>query len=234
MGGLLIALGCLVAIFGLAVLTSLIRRTGIPAALVLALIALAFAGAWLLFAQGRRTRSIAPWMTCSGGPYTHRIDPSFPELDFDVKDDLNKFRQRHGDVSELVAEELRRTEIHKLEAEALSRTHESLVISEEGPVVVLAPTPLPPSLPYEAVGPATVHTLTQQYLRQPWLGRWGIVRGGLVWNLVMGLSIAALLFVAYIFLDASTRGHFTWSLRILSVLVLVGIFATMAALRLGL
>jgi len=55
-----------------------------------------------------------------------------------------------------------------------------------------------------------------------------------VWNLVTALSIAAFLFVGYVFLDASTRGHFTWSLRILSMLVLVGVFVTMAALRVGL
>lgn len=231
----LIALGGIVAVAGLALFASLIRRKAIAATLVLALIMLAFAGAWLVLAQGRMRGSSSRWTTrwrASDAEWTAPL--SFADAEAEFTHELEESRKSHCDVSELVLEEMRRAELYKLEAEALARTHDSLVVSEGGPVVVLAPTPLPPSVPIEAVGPATVHTLTQQYLQKPWLGHWRIIRGGLVWNLVTALSIAALLFVAYVFLDASTRGHFTWSLRILSALVLVGIFATMAALRSGL
>ncbi len=231
----LIALGGLVAVAGLALFASLMRQKAIAATLALALIVPALAGAWLILAQGRMRGPSSRWITHRGASDAEGNAPfSFGGAEAEFRHELEESRKNHRDVSELVSAEMRRAELYKLEAEALARTHDSLVVSEDGSVVVLAPTPPPPSVPIEAVGPATVHTLTRQYLREPWMGRWGIVRGGLVWNLVTGFSIAALLFVAYVFLDASTRGHFTWSLRILSVLVLVGIFATMAALRLGL
>ncbi len=61
-------------------------------------------------------------------------------------------------------------------------------------------------------------------LRQPG------IRGRLGTGLT-ALAIAAFLFVGYVFLDASTRGQFTWSLRILSAVAFGMIFAAMALLR---
>ena len=62
----------------------------------------------------------------------------------------------------------------------------------------------------------------------------GATRGGIVWTLLKGVAIAAFLYLSYLFLDAGTRGHFTWQLRVISVLAFVGICVAIAALRGGL
>ena len=60
----------------------------------------------------------------------------------------------------------------------------------------------------------------------------GWVRGysgeGLGGMLVMAFALAAFLFVGYVFLDAGTRGQFTWSLRLVSLLAFVLFFAALA------
>jgi len=52
-----------------------------------------------------------------------------------------------------------------------------------------------------------------------------------VWSVITACAIAALMFVGYIMLDAGTRGHFTWPLRVLSVLCFGAIITTVVALR---
>lgn len=47
-------------------------------------------------------------------------------------------------------------------------------------------------------------------------------------------AILVLLYLGYVFLDAGTRGQFTWQLRIISVLALIGFCAAIVALRRGL
>jgi len=50
-------------------------------------------------------------------------------------------------------------------------------------------------------------------------------------SLLMATAIAAFLGVGYVFLDASTRGHFTWPLRIAAVAAFAAIYVAMSALR---
>lgn len=50
-------------------------------------------------------------------------------------------------------------------------------------------------------------------------------------SLLTALSIAAFLAVGYVFLDAGTRGQFTWSLRIASVVAFAAICVAISALR---
>ena len=57
---------------------------------------------------------------------------------------------------------------------------------------------------------------------------------GVPGTVLTALAIAAFLYVGYVFLDAGTRGHFTWSLRLVSIVVFAAICAMMAALRHGL
>ncbi len=52
-----------------------------------------------------------------------------------------------------------------------------------------------------------------------------------VWSAITACAIAALMFVGYIALDAGTRGHFTWPLRVLTVLCFGAIITTVVALR---
>ncbi len=50
-------------------------------------------------------------------------------------------------------------------------------------------------------------------------------------SLLTAAVIAAFLAVGYVFLDASTRGHFTWPLRIVAVVAFAAIYVAMSALR---
>lgn len=81
--------------------------------------------------------------------------------------------------------------------------------------------------------------------RRPWRDSWDRSRGGLsnLWNLrgvgvpgtiVAVMVLAAFLYVGYVLLDASTRGHFTWSLRFLSIAAFAALIFLAVALRRGL
>ncbi|MBI4717564.1 MAG: hypothetical protein HY763_07150 [Planctomycetes bacterium] len=58
-------------------------------------------------------------------------------------------------------------------------------------------------------------------LRRPWWNPGGLIGTGVV---------GGLLYVGYLLLDASTRGHFTWQLRIVGLLAFVGTCLTAAFL----
>ncbi|MFQ5494002.1 MAG: hypothetical protein ACE5EX_01345, partial [Phycisphaerae bacterium] len=58
-----------------------------------------------------------------------------------------------------------------------------------------------------------------------------IRRSAVLGSLVTAAAIALLLYLGYLLLDASTRGHFTWPLRILSVVAFVTLFAAVVLLR---
>lgn len=55
--------------------------------------------------------------------------------------------------------------------------------------------------------------------------------GSLAFTVVMALAIAAFLGVGYVFLDAATRGQFTWRLRIAAVVAFAAVCVAMASLR---
>ena len=57
---------------------------------------------------------------------------------------------------------------------------------------------------------------------------------GLASSALMAFAMGAILYLGYIFLDASTRGHFTWSLRIVSVLTFAALCLAISVLRHGL
>jgi len=50
-------------------------------------------------------------------------------------------------------------------------------------------------------------------------------------KVISGLVLAIFLYLAYLFLDASTRGHFSWSLRLLSILLFCVICFAMAGIH---
>lgn len=50
-------------------------------------------------------------------------------------------------------------------------------------------------------------------------------------SILIGFAVLAFLYISYLFLDASTRGQFTWSLRILSALTFVCLIITIQLLR---
>ena len=57
---------------------------------------------------------------------------------------------------------------------------------------------------------------------------------GLAASGLMAFAIGALLYLGYILLDAGTRGHFTWSLRIVSVVTFAALCLALSILRHGL
>lgn len=54
---------------------------------------------------------------------------------------------------------------------------------------------------------------------------------GLLWSLIFAAAIGAFLYIGYLFLDAGTRGQFTWSLRLLSLVAFSVLWAAMTMLR---
>ena len=77
------------------------------------------------------------------------------------------------------------------------------------------PAPPPPRLPPE---PRSAAELIQQQKPAPHPARLAPH-----WTLVSAIALAAMVYLAYLFLDAGTRGQFTWPLRIFSVVAFVGI-----------
>jgi hypothetical protein len=64
--------------------------------------------------------------------------------------------------------------------------------------------------------------------QQKWLGRhWQpeLSRRHIppLWTVISGVVLAVMIYLAYLFLDAGTRGQFTWPLRLFAVLAFVGI-----------
>ena len=54
---------------------------------------------------------------------------------------------------------------------------------------------------------------------------------GIGWWLLSATAVIGFIFVAYVFLDAGTRGQFTWPLRILSLIGAGIVFAVVSTLR---
>lgn len=48
---------------------------------------------------------------------------------------------------------------------------------------------------------------------------------------LFGVALLSLLYIGYVFLDASTRGHFTWQLRFASFVALAGLCLAVLALQ---
>lgn len=95
--------------------------------------------------------------------------------------------------------------------------------------------------PSERAAPGTI-VVTREHGRRSVLietSRGGIEhrrwnqRGGFIQTFIIAGALAAFLYLAYIFLDAGTRGHFTWTLRATAVLAFGALCAALSALRDG-
>jgi len=84
------------------------------------------------------------------------------------------------------------------------------------PRATTAPAPMPPN-------PA----------RAPWTPGWLSGAFYLPWAILSAVALAAMIYLAYLFLDSGTRGHFTWPLRIFAVLAFVGICLALTLARRG-
>lgn len=103
-------------------------------------------------------------------------------------------------------------------AEATVRIDEDLSLNAAQSTVGILeqpPAPPPPQLPLE---PRTVERSAQQ--QKPTAPP---ARLAPHWTIVSAIALAAMIYLAYLFLDAGTRGQFTWPLRIFSVVAFVGI-----------
>lgn len=56
-------------------------------------------------------------------------------------------------------------------------------------------------------------------------------RTSILHNILTAVEIAAFLCVAYVFMDGATRGQFTWSLRLVSVVAFAAIYVALTSLR---
>lgn len=99
-----------------------------------------------------------------------------------------------------------------------------------------APGALSPHVSVEVVelGPVDIRTTPESLttnLRRSRVRHGPLSIALLLPSLLTALSIGAFLAVGYVFLDAGTRGQFTWPLRIASVVAFAAICVAVAALR---
>ncbi len=105
--------------------------------------------------------------------------------------------------------------------------------------VLLDPESVPVAFADSAVPSVSVEVLKLEELeiliqirdgQQP-PGVRGVQHRGVLWSLLAAVEIAVFLCVGYVILDGSTRGQFTWPLRIASVLAFAAVCVAMASLR---
>lgn len=78
---------------------------------------------------------------------------------------------------------------------------------------------------------AGVTTMIQSYSTQAREMNWRIVSGSALWSLIAAVAIGAFLYLSYILLDASTRGHFSWPLRFAAIGGFGVIYVALSVLR---
>ncbi len=168
------------------------------------------------------------WVILSaGGPGRHRLGPqiwhgpssprnairnaavSAREFARDRIDDGRSAAQRAAGALKAKAEELRHSEaIQEYEAMLTAEATDDCDETGGGVTAML-----------QAFGPDT----------RSW--NWRVVHGSVLWSLIAAAAIGAFLYVSYILLDASTRGHFSWPLRLAAVGCFGVIYMAMALLR---
>ncbi|MHC4609875.1 MAG: hypothetical protein ACYS7M_05960 [Planctomycetota bacterium] len=84
-----------------------------------------------------------------------------------------------------------------------------------------APDPAPPDEPTAVILTPGARRAAPRAIpaARGWLG-WSVP---LPWAILASAALAAMIFLAYLFLDSGTRGHFTWPLRIFAVVAFVGL-----------
>jgi hypothetical protein len=79
----------------------------------------------------------------------------------------------------------------------------------------------------------TLGDRTKRWSRDLWRRAPKLRGTGVVGTVVAALALAGFLYVGYVFLDGSTRGHFTWSLRLLSIMAFAALCLLTAIVRHG-
>ncbi len=224
---LLVLLACAVpiVIFGL-----LVRKMPVISGLVIAAMVLCIIGAALSIGRPGPFAKVWP-----GHVHRHVRVPPVPSL----APEIHLLEQRLSEVgrkgAKMAAQGLRHAVEVALEAE------EELKIAfpfDDGPVLTVAGVPDAPSprMYVEVAQPGSVEiqTTLESLSTNPRRSRvrhLPVSLALLLPSLLTALSIGAFLAVGYVFLDAGTRGQFTWSLRIASVVAFAAICVAISALR---
>lgn len=95
---------------------------------------------------------------------------------------------------------------------------EGMVLGADGTVVRVGPNAAP-----------RVEEMVWPGRGNPWAGR-RVVKSSLIWTGVSALALGVMIYLAYLFVDAGTRGQFTWRLRLFSAVAFVGICALLVGL----
>ena len=224
---------CWAIVLFILLLKLLLKRRSIIAGLGVAIVVIAFVGVVLLRVGPGRFASVWPR---SFRPHMLRqlaqppAPPELAELEWRTAQ-----IEEHRD--EIIAAQMQEAEQEYLEASEKALAHHyALALSDDGAsVLVLPEDPSASSVSVEIrEKKRAFRKKVRDFVRGAPFHDRALRHDGVLASVVTALAIAAFLFLGYIFLDASTRGHFTWSLRILSVLVFVTICVAMAALRHGL
>ena len=213
---ILILTGLGVALTVIIVLAAFVRRRATASLVGLMLICAFFAAVVLFMRPGRRfSMTAGPWapsvtvQTWQDAVHTHEVESRFAQVEAETK----RFAEA--------------TLKHAAQAE---QSGDALALRYlEPPDVTAPPAPAPPASP-ETVKAKLRDAIKTRVARVKESIHEPGIRGRLGTGFT-ALAIAAFLFVGYVFLDASTRGQFTWSLRILSAIAFGLIFAVASMLR---
>lgn len=224
---LLVLLACCVPIiiFGL-----LVRKMPVIAGLVIAAMVLCILGVALSIGRPGLFATVWP-----GHVHPHLTVPPVPNIVPEIRVLEQRIAEVGQEGAKMAAQALRHAAQVALEA------GEELKVafpSDEGPVLTVSGVPDAPlaSMSVEVVelGPVDIHTkmeLPNKSIRKSPVRRGPLSIALLLPSLLTALSIGAFLAVGYVFLDAGTRGQFTWPLRIVSVVAFAAICVAIAALR---
>jgi len=236
--GLLIA--CFGAIFAMAMFARVVFGPGRRVALLIGAALVVLAAIVLLSGAppgGRavRARSATARVKSGSEPAPPRVDAASPHHERLALEAERFAQESRASVEEQTRELIDR--VRPINAPETAAENSTVVITlsggyptGEGPVP--PPTidaPKPPTIRSESRSMAReLRTKSRSMARE--LRRW--VRnpdgGWIVRTLVTALALAAFLYVGYLFLDAGTRGQFTWSLRIVSLLAFAVFLAALA------
>jgi hypothetical protein len=220
------------AVVVLLAVTKLLQRHPVAGGLgVLAVVSLV---ALFFVAPGNLSRRVTMLPQFAGSRVLPPHLPPAPSEISEVKEYIAEMEEYRDHVVAKSLEQAERTH-REAQRKALAQGEALITSSPDGTSVLAAPLADAP--------PISVELHAKRKARHKWIERWTNVgsckylstrSGGVLASLMTALAIAVFLYVGYVCLDASTRGHFTWSLRLLSIVVFAAVCVLMAALRLGL
>ncbi len=239
-GVFVMALLCLAAVGAFAIIALVARPTLRHSAVyVIGILLLAFCALLLLFSRSSPMPQAAHWSFAVTSDVPQPAHPYQQPAPPDISSVQTCENARGQDGRPGFAEGMKQAELafNKARTKAFETFHGRYRDAISTNNVGISPSRAEPG--------STVAGVLLETNRRPWRDSRDRSRGGWsnLWNLrgvgvpgtiVAVMVLAAFLYVGYVLLDASTRGHFTWSLRLLSIAAFAALMFLAAAVHRGL